>query len=374
MNEMIIMSIFGTRPQFIKVAAIDEAIKEYKKESKVKIKHILINTGQHYSYNMSSIFARDLFLKINYNLGVRKLKRKHQIIEMKKRLLRILPKFDPSIVFVYGDTNSTLAGALAVKKLGFMLAHIESGMRSHKRNMPEEINRIKTDNLSDFLFCVNREAKNNIKNEGIKSKVYIVGDVTFDYLIESMRSFAKKSAILNQLKLKPKRYVLFTIHRASNTGSINRIKKILSCLKLVEGYVIWPIHPRTEKLILKSKISIPKFIKIIKPVSYYDMLMLEKNARLILTDSGGVQKESYFFKIPCLTLRDETEWGETLRFNANQLVGFKQSKIKKALDNIVNNQVKFNRVKTFQDSKASIKIMHIVVEKIKKFNNLYDAE
>jgi len=279
------------------------------------------------------------------------------LIEIEKIIL----KENPDLVIVYGDTNSTLAGALAASKLHVKLAHVEAGLRSFNKRMPEEINRVLTDHVSDILFCPTQTAVENLKNEGITKGVYLVGDVMFDALLHFSKISDMKSNILERLNIKPKEYYLATIHRAENTDNYERLKNILTSFSKLDKIVVFPIHPRTKKMInyhgLDDLIGKGN-IKVIDPVGYLDMLNLEKNAKAILTDSGGVQKEAFWLKIPCITLRDETEWIETVNLGWNRLVGSNVEKILEAVRDL-----KFGVDVSFENDFSAKKMYEI----IKKF-------
>jgi UDP-N-acetylglucosamine 2-epimerase (non-hydrolysing) len=320
-----IVDIVGARPQFIKLAPILRAIvKHNQKRPECPIQEVLVHTGQHYDYEMSQVFFDELGLKSpDYHLGVGSGTHGYQTGEMLKRIEEVLIKEKPDMVMVYGDTNTTLAGALAAAKLHIPVAHVEAGLRSFNREMPEEINRVLTDHISDFLFCPTQTAVENLRREGIEKGVYLVGDVMYDAVLLYLDLAEKKSEIMERLGLKPKSYALATVHRAENTDQPERLRSIFEGLERVaeEGLpVILPLHPRTRKQLNTLGIH-PKEVQVLDPVSYLDMLVLEKNARVILTDSGGVQKEAFFFRVPCVTLREETEWVETVETGWNTLVG-----------------------------------------------------
>ena len=353
---MKIVDIVGARPQFIKLAPILKAIERHnRKHPESPIQEILVHTGQHYDYEMSQVFFDELGLKApDYHLGVGSGTHGYQTGEMLKRIEEVLSKEKPNLVMVYGDTNSTLAGALAAAKLHIPVAHVEAGLRSFNRKMPEEINRVLTDHVSDLLFCPTETAVKNLRREGfthivnegklflLEEEVHIpegnpgplvlnVGDVMYDAALMYLELAEGRSTILDQLGLQPKSYALATVHRAENTDAPERLKGIFQGLaKLAqEGLkVVLPLHPRTRKalawLSLKEE---PNGLLLIDPVSYLDMLILEKNARVILTDSGGVQKEAFFFKVSCVTLREETEWVETVETGWNVLMGSDPARI-----------------------------------------------
>jgi len=330
-----IVDVVGARPQFIKLAPILQAIvKHNQKRPECPIQEVLVHTGQHYDYEMSQVFFDGLGLKsLDYHLGVGSGSHGYQTGEMLKCIEEVLIKEKPDMVMVYGDTNTTLAGALAAAKLHIPVAHVEAGLRSFNREMPEEINRVLTDHISDFLFCPTQTAVENLRREGIEKGVYLVGDVMYDTVLLYLDLAERKSEIMERLELKPKSYALATVHRAENTDQPERLRAIFEGLERVakEGLsVLLPLHPRTRKQ-LNALGMHPKEMRVLDPVSYLDMLVLEKNARVILTDSGGVQKEAFFFRVPCVTLREETEWVETVETGWNTLVGCDPERIVQAV-------------------------------------------
>lgn len=325
---MKIASIIGARPQFIKAAPVSREIRREHTE-------ILIHTGQHYDHNMSRIFFDELDIpEPDYNLSIGSGLHGEQTGKMLAETEKVLLNEKPEVVLVYGDTNSTLSGALAAAKLHIPVAHIESGLRSYNKEMPEEINRVLTDHISDFLFCPTQTAVNNLAKEGITKGVYLTGDVMLDAVLHNIQIAEAKSTILATLNLEPKTYYLATVHRPSNTDNLDNLKNILEAFEELDLPVVFPLHPRTRNTILSLSPS-PKTlnIKFIEPVGYLDMLKLENNAQKILTDSGGIQKEAYFLGVPCVTLREETEWVETLEYGWNMLVGSDRAKIVKYATN-----------------------------------------
>jgi UDP-GlcNAc3NAcA epimerase len=401
---MKIVTVVGARPQFIKAAAVSRAIQAFNQRrrsfgrprSKKRIQEVLVHTGQHYDYLMDRVFFEELELpKPDYHLGVRSGSHARQTAMMLERIETVLKKERAEVVLVYGDTNSTLAGALAAVKLNIPVAHVEAGLRSYNRTMPEEINRLLTDHLSTFLFCPTHQAVRNLLEEGIKDGktkvVKKVGDVMYDSVLYYSELAEKKSTILARLNLLPynsslrhaprgvhgspgphmvqgelptPNYYLATLHRAENTDNPKRLKSILKALNKIgkDVPVILPLHPRTKKM-MKTFHFFPETqgIKLIDPVSYLDMLTLEKNAKAILTDSGGVQKEAYWFGVPCFTLRDETEWMETIQSGWNILVG---SEMKTIVDEVRRRRGRKSPLKKrgiFGDGKASEKIVQIIV-------------
>lgn len=324
---MKILTVVGARPQFMKAAAVSNVIRQ-------KHEEILVHTGQHYDENMSKIFFEELRIpKPDYNLGVGSGNHGKQTGTMLIKLEEIYEKERPDLVLVYGDTNSTLAGALCASKLLIPVAHVEAGLRSFNKAMPEEQNRILTDHISDLLFTPTLTAVNNLKDENITKGVHNVGDVMYD-AVNLFKERAKEvSKILDGLDLEPNSYVLSTIHRAENTNSIERLTSIINALSNSGKRIILPLHPRTKKFIEEYNLHVGDNIRIIDPVGYLDMLSLQGNSQKIVTDSGGVQKEAYFLKKPCITMRDETEWVETVNNGWNVIVGSNSNKIIDALEN-----------------------------------------
>jgi UDP-N-acetylglucosamine 2-epimerase (non-hydrolysing) len=325
---MKIATVVGARPQFIKLAPVS-------KELRKKHEEILIHTGQHYDYEMNKIFFEQLSIpEPDYHLGVGSSSHGYQTGEMLKRIEGILIKERPDLVLTYGDTNSTLAGALAGAKLHIKVGHVEAGMRSFDRSMPEEINRILTDHCSDLLFCSTKTAVENLKREGIVYGVYLTGDVMVDSLLHNKEIAEEKSRILNDLDLKSKEYLVATIHRPSNTDNKENLKNIVDALFEIDDMIVFPVHPRTEKFLIKYGFNnkLKASIKLIKPMGYLDFLKLMIHAKKIITDSGGIQKEAYILKLPCITLRENTEWVETVSDGWNVLVGANKGKIVKMIN------------------------------------------
>jgi UDP-N-acetylglucosamine 2-epimerase (non-hydrolysing) len=359
-GKMKIASIVGARPQFIKSKPVSLELRKIFDE-------VIIHTGQHYDYEMSQLFFDQLNIpKPDYNLGIGSSTQGEQIGDMMKEIEKVLFKEKPDFVLVYGDTNSTLAGALAAVKLHIPIGHIEAGLRSFDKSMPEEINRILTDHCSKVLFAPTVNAFENLKNEGITNGVHITGDVMYDVLLNNIK-IAEKSNIIEKLNIKKREYFLTTIHRESNTNNIKNLSNIIEALSQVEGKIIFPVHPRTQKFIKNHKLEnkIKENILLIQPVGYIDFLCLEKNANKVFTDSGGIQKEAYLLKVPCITFRENTEWIETVEDGWNILVGTEKRKI-------LNATIDFNPTKKqndhFGDGKASKKIKDIIIKIIDENN------
>nr|BCX01986.1 MAG: UDP-N-acetyl glucosamine 2-epimerase [Bacteroidota bacterium] len=317
---MKILSVVGARPQFIKAAAVSRALR-----ASPGVREVLVHTGQHYDDNMSQVFFEELEIpEPDYHLGIGGGTHGQNTGRMLEAIEGVLLKEKPDWVLVYGDTDSTLAGALAAVKLHIPVAHVEAGLRSFNRRMPEEINRILTDHASDLLFAPTETAVQNLLREGIlENRIHLVGDVMYDAALHYGVKAERKSRILERLGLQAKGYVLATIHRAENTDDRERLRVILEALAEVhrEVPVVFPVHPRTRKRaeIFGFEGYLEKVLAT-EPVGYLDMVMLEKNARIIATDSGGVQKEAYFYRVPCVTLRAETEWVELVELGWNQLI------------------------------------------------------
>jgi UDP-N-acetylglucosamine 2-epimerase (non-hydrolysing) len=322
---MKVATVVGVRPEFIRAFFISKELRKYFDE-------VVIHTGQHYDYELSKVFFEQLNIpEPNYNLNIGSGTHGWQTGELLKRLEEVLVKEKPNLVLVHGDTNSTLAGALAAVKLHIKVAHIEAGLRSFNRMMPEEINRIIVDHISDYLFAPTETAVKNLYNEGIREGVYLTGDIMYDALLQSIKVARIKSNILKKLSLRPKEYLLATVHRAENTDNKNNLENIVNALIESKELIVFPIHPRTVKQLnnygLYEKISKVENVLLVPPVSYLDMLILEENSKKIITDSGGIQKEAYFLKVPCVTLRRETEWVETVEDGWNILVDTDKEKI-----------------------------------------------
>ncbi len=326
---MKIATIIGARPQFIKAAAISRVIAAHNRNnSSPIIEEILVHTGQHYDDDMSAIFFRELEIpEPKYTLNIGSGSHGRQTGCMLIAIEEVLLKEKPDWVLIYGDTNSTLAGALAAAKLDIRIAHVEAGLRSYNRLMAEEINRIVADKLSYLLLCPSQVAVNNLSVEGITKGVLITGDVMADALQFAASKASAHSDILTRLSFQPQGYLLATVHRAENTNDTQRLTNILSAFAALNEPVVFPAHPRTRKFLQETGYQPPANIKLIDPMGYFDIIALEKSARLLFTDSGGMQKEAYWLKVPCITLRDETEWIETVELGWNILTGADRDQI-----------------------------------------------
>ena len=381
---MKIVTIVGARPQFIKAAAVTRAVEGYnqKRPSQRRLQEILVHTGQHYDYLMDKVFFEELCIpRPDYRLGVGSGSHARQTGIMLEKIEAVLVKEKPEVVVVYGDTNSTLAGALAAAKLNIPVAHVEAGLRSYDQSMPEEINRLLTDHLSTLLLCPTAQAVRNLLKEGIKEErtkfVKNVGDVMYDSILYYSKVAEKKSAILKNLNLinthesrltdhdsRITNYYLATLHRAENTDDPRVLESILKALNEIgrNTPAVLPLHPRTKKM-MKVYHLFSKFknIKFIEPVSYLDMLKLEKNAKAILTDSGGVQKEAYWLRVPCFTLREETEWVETIKSGWNKLIGTESKEIVHGINVLEKGRSSKRGTGIFGDGRASQKIVQILI-------------
>jgi UDP-GlcNAc3NAcA epimerase len=337
-------TILGARPQFIKAAPVSRAIANSSSSTSgigasadLHIDEVLIHTGQHYDEEMSDVFFKSLKLKApKHNLHVGSASHGKQLGRMIEGLEAVLEDEHPDLVLVYGDTNSTLAGALIADRLHIPVIHVEAGLRSFNRRMPEEANRVLTDHLSSLLFAPTPTAVDNLRAEGITQGVHLVGDVMQEAALLNAKIAESESVILQNLGLAPKEYSLATVHRAENTDDVSRLSRIVrALLKIAQSQVVvWPMHPRTRRSFSPKDLDTfaKAGLRVIGPANYLDMLALEKNANVILTDSGGVQKEAYWFHVPCVTLREETEWVETVESGWNRLAGASEDSIYSAFN------------------------------------------
>ncbi len=322
----------------------------------------MLHTGQHYDDNMSKVFFDELGIpRPDINLEIGSDSHARQTAAIMIGVEQYLQQQKPGLVLVYGDTNSTLAGAIAASKLNIKIAHVEAGLRSFNRAMPEEINRIVADKVADLLFCPTATAVKNLSKEGISDGVFNIGDVMYDAALKFAPIAERKSQIFDRLKIQSKNYLLFTLHRAENTDSFDNLSNIVTAMVQSNLGIVFPAHPRTIKLLkqykLYEKVNRAKNVILIEPVSFIDMIVLEKNAKKILTDSGGVQKEAYFYQVPCITLRYETEWVETVADGWNCLVGADVEKIVTAINDFSPDGIQQGH---YGDGKASEKLVKVL--------------
>lgn len=326
---MKIITVIGARPQFVKAAVLSRVFAQTN-----GVEEVLVHTGQHYDANMSDVFFEEMEIpKPKYNLEINGVGHGAMTGRMLEKIEEILLSEKPDLVLVYGDTNSTLAGALAAKKLNIKVAHVEAGLRSFNMQMPEEINRILTDRISDLLFCPTQSAIDNLIREGfsnLPSSYILSGDVMQDAALYYAQKRPKNSALLEEIGAEP--FVLCTIHRQENTDDFARLKAVVDALNNLnkQTKIVLTLHPRTKKIIQQSRLQLE--FKTINPVGYFDMIGMLECCEMVITDSGGLQKEAYFFKKPCITLRDETEWVELVEQGFNKVVGVDQNKIMDAFE------------------------------------------
>lgn len=362
-----IVTIVGARPQFIKAAMVSKALSAFNKQHNgTLLEESVVHTGQHYDENMSRVFFDQLNIpRPSVNLEVGSGSHGYQTGRMLERVETILLNSKADWAVVYGDTNSTLAGALAAAKLHIPVVHVEAGLRSFNRLMPEETNRIVSDHLSTLLFSPTDTSTQNLAREGITKGVYQVGDVMYDSVLFNAGLAEQTSKIMQHLNVTEKSFYLTTIHRAENTDDPERLHSILSILDRLDTPVVLPAHPRIRKTLETDLPKISNHFYLIDPVSYLDMLVLEKNARIILTDSGGVQKEAYWFGVPCVTLRSETEWIELVQAGCNHLVGPDMSRIPAIVakaEEKVGMELPTDASELYGDGHSSEKIVNILYE------------
>jgi len=348
---MRILHIVGARPQFIKAAMVSKAWNQSGEEA-------ILHTGQHYDENMSRLFFDELNLpEPSVNLGVGSGSHAEQTSRMLSGIDNFIGKTNPDWVIIYGDTNSTLAGALCASKRLIKTAHVEAGLRSFNRSMPEEINRVVCDTLANLLFCPTKQAVENLKAEGISKGVFNTGDVMADGLFHFLEVAEEKSAILSELALSPKQFGLATLHRGGNVDDRDNLAAIFEGFEQINIPIVFPVHPRTHKMLEHFSLPVPKNVRMIEPLGYLDMLKMEKNADCILTDSGGIQKEAYLLSTRCITLREETEWVETIDSGWNCLTGADSSKIAARFYDF---KPKGSRPDIYGDGHAADKIIEIL--------------
>ena len=361
--------VFGTRPEIIKLAPVIRALEAR------GISTLLIHTGQHYDYEMSRVFLEELELDgIDYHLEVGSGTQAEQTGTAMIKIEGVLMDERPDVVVVQGDTNTVLAGALASVKLGIPVAHVEAGLRSFDRTMPEEINRILADHASEVLFPPTEEARRNLEREGISENVYVVGNTVVDAVLQNADVAERRSDVLKRFGLEPKEYLLITAHRAENTDRRENLEKLVEILESLPMRAVYPMHPRTRKRLeefgLWGRVEAVENMTITKPLGYLDFLKLEKNAFAILTDSGGIQEEAIILNVPCLTLRYNTERPETVEAGGNVLVGLEKERVLGYLNKLLNDSDFYERMANapnpFGDGKAGERIAEILLELHKK--------
>ncbi len=351
---MKIIHIVGARPQFVKLAPLY-------KEIQFKAEQLIIHTGQHYDEKMSKIFFEDLAIpKPNYNLNINQGSHAYQTAEMMKGIEEILLEVKDCALIIYGDTNSTLAGALAAAKLEIPIFHVEAGLRSFNRSMPEEVNRILADRISNYLLAPTPTAVKNLTDEGLKDITYLTGDIMTDSISQNITIAKEKSTVMESLQLESKSYYLLTLHRPYNVDDPTKLSKILTLLNSLDKEVLFPIHPRTRKILETNLSQSLSNIRLIDPQGYLDFLILQQNAVKIITDSGGIQKEACILKRPCITLRSETEWVETVSEGVNLLI----TEINKELTDLIKNfNPTFPEYGIFGDN-VSKKMSDLIIKKM----------
>ncbi|UCG71222.1 MAG: UDP-N-acetylglucosamine 2-epimerase (non-hydrolyzing) [Thermoplasmata archaeon] len=362
---MRICIVVGTRPEIIKMSPI---IRECEKRG---IDYFMIHTNQHYTYNMDKIFFEDLDLAgPKYNLEIGSGSHGVQTGKMLMGIENTLLKEKPDVVMVEGDTNTILAGALSASKLHIDVGHVEAGLRSFDKTMPEEINRILADHISTYLFAPTSVSKSNLINEGIaENDIYVVGNSIVDATLYNLEIAKEKSKVIDQLKIEKQGYILMTLHRQENVDHEMRLRKIITSIKAInDSYdlpIIYPIHPRTEKMIktfgLERELNEINNLKLIQPLGYLDFLILEKNAQLILTDSGGLQEEACIMNVPCVTLRDNTERPETVEAGKNVIVGVEKNEVLKGVKEMMNKDLSSKN--PFGDGTTGKKIIEVLLNK-----------
>ncbi|MEK6968838.1 MAG: UDP-N-acetylglucosamine 2-epimerase (non-hydrolyzing) [Nanoarchaeota archaeon] len=356
---MKIITILGTRPEIIKLSALLPLLDQ-------EFEHVLIHTGQHYDYNMDAVFFEELnLLKPKYFLNIGSHPQGKQTGLMLEKIEEVLIKEKPDLIIVEGDTNTTMAGALAAAKLHIPIMHAEAGCRSFNRQMPEEINRVIVDHISDYLIAPDEESFQHLLAEGIsEDKISLLGSTAFDAVLRN-KEFIKKEVVLDNYKLKEKKFVLVTLHRAENTDNVNNLRKIIGALNHLSNLAtfVFPIHPRTRKVINENKIEINSSIKLVEPQPYLSFLALLSNCTFCISDSGGIQEEALAFNIPCLIPREETEWTRLVKAGKNILMGTNTDKIINETKKFLIDETELQRIKGIKypyDDKVSKKIVEVI--------------
>ncbi|MDQ2105343.1 non-hydrolyzing UDP-N-acetylglucosamine 2-epimerase [Azospirillum isscasi] len=355
---MKLLTVVGARPQFIKAAAMTRVLRV----AGDAFQNVMVHTGQHYDDSMSAVFFRELGIpEPDINLGIADLGHGAMTGRMLERLEECFMRVRPDRVLVYGDTNSTLAAALAAVKLAIPVGHVEAGLRSGNMRMPEEINRILTDRVSTWLFCPNGAAADTLRREGIVDGVHVVGDILYDVVLHE-RARVLKEVPLNRWEVENRRYLLASVHRQENTDSEPRLESILSALRVLarDMPVVLPLHPRTHRILEeRNALSLLDGLRVTGPLSYLEVHRLMMSARAVLTDSGGMQKEAFYHRVPCLTLRDETEWSETLELGWNRLCGADHERILAAWAHI-DSLPRIDGAQPYGDGEAAVRILDLL--------------
>ncbi len=356
-----ILTVVGARPQFIKAAVLSRKIKQTQ-----NCEEIIVHTGQHFDAKMSDIFFDEMDIpKPHYSLDINSLSHGAMTGRMLEEIEKVVISEKPDLLMVYGDTNTTLAGALAAKKLHVKVAHVEAGLRSYNMNMPEEINRILTDRISDLLFCPTQTAVDNLIGEGYKafpSSIFLTGDIMFDAAVYYSQVSAARSKVMSEMKLEPNGFILCTIHRQENTDDLSRLKDIIFALNEIQSSipVIVPLHPRTKKIL--DQHGIVCHFKVIEPIGYFDMIELLKNCRMVITDSGGLQKEAYYFLKNSIILRDQTEWLELIENNFSVLVGAEKTAILRGFEQMMQKENPVLNKHLFGDGNSADLILTRIIQ------------
>lgn len=360
-----IISVVGARPNFMKVAPLHKAFQKY--ESSVK--HLICHTGQHYDENMSKIFFHDLELpQPDFYLGVGSGSHAKQTANVMTGFEKILLEQQPDLIVVVGDVNSTIACSLVAAKMGIKISHVEAGLRSFDRSMPEEINRILTDSIADFLFVTEQSGIDNLKHEGVlNSKIFFVGNIMIDSLLTYLEK-ANQATALNDFDLRPNEYILATLHRPSNVDEKEKLTELIDFLNRLakRKNIIFPIHPRTRANLGKYNLTDKSdgALKLTDPIGFIDFLCLMKNARLVITDSGGIQEETTFLNVPCITIRDSTERPVTVKIGSNYLAGTNLKNVEQIAHSVLDGKIKKREIPKLWDGKAAERIVGILYDKL----------
>ncbi len=351
-----VISVVGARPQFVKAAPLSVALRH-------SFTEVLVHTGQHYDYGMSDVFFDELGMQApDYHLGVGSASHGAQTGNLLRALEDVMQQEAPDAVIVFGDTNSTLAAALAAAKLNIPVAHVEAGLRSFNRRMPEEINRVVADRLSRWLFVPSSSSRRLLNAEGIVDGIHDVGDIMYDAVLQHSEHASSISSLPASAGLAPGAYYVCTVHRAENTDGPDTLRRIFSALSQLSAPVVLPAHPRTRKVLDAFEVDLPANVRVVEPLGYFDMLQLVRSSACVLTDSGGLQKEAYYLGVPCVTLREETEWVETVESGWNRLAGADPDRIGRALEHFKSPPV--DRPELYGDGHTAGRISAILLQEL----------